>query len=225
MPSMKSNRFIFTVALCGFLTILLVLITRRLRVQPEMLSVSIRERKISSLLFRSTCSLSISHSVGQGTFLLNPNTNATSDHGLENNGVLDYASNPNVSSFASATIIAKVPALKATLLYNQSFQAEWTQNDLATNAFQPVYFDPATRLLWGGVWKGVYDSIRSRYDNSSFYVVTVFRLPKSCEYAARRFEKFWCMANQRIDPARYQSLYSGCCGSRSASRNLLTIGV
>jgi len=92
--------------------------------------------------------------MGQGTFMLNPNTDATSDHGLDNNGILDYSSNPTVSSFASATIIAKLRAIKATLLFNQSFQAEWTQNDLATNAFQPVYFDPATRLLWGGVWNG-----------------------------------------------------------------------
>ena len=86
--------------------------------------------------------LSISHSVGQGTFLLNPNTDATSDHGLQNTGLFDQTANPNVASFGSATVIAKLSAIKATLLYNQSFQMEWTQSDLNTNPHQPVYFDP-----------------------------------------------------------------------------------
>lgn len=151
---MKFNRFVFAVAFIGIATTLFSADHASAQGAAGNAIGFDSGDKNKQPPFPMNMFLSISHSMGQGTFMLNPNTDTTSDHGLDNNGIFDYSSNPTVSSFASATIIAKLRAIKATLLFNQSFQAEWTQNDFASNPFQPVYFDPATRVLWGGVWKG-----------------------------------------------------------------------
>ena len=151
---MKFNRFVFAVAFIGIATTLFSADHASAQGAAGNAIGFDSGDKNKAPPFPINMFLSISHSMGQGTFLLNPNNPTLNDHDLENNGVLDYSSNPTVSSFASATIIAKLSAIKATLLFNQSFQAEWTQSDSATNAFQPVYFDPATRVLWGASWKG-----------------------------------------------------------------------
>jgi hypothetical protein len=151
---MKFNRFVFAVAFLGIATTLFSADHASAQGAAGNAIGFDSGAKNKQPPFPLNMFLSISHSMGQGTFLLNPNTDASSAHGLENNGVLDYSSNPTVSSFGSATIIAKLSAIKATLLFNQSFQMEWTQSDATTNPYQPVYFDPATRVLWGTVWKG-----------------------------------------------------------------------
>ncbi|MBL92582.1 MAG: hypothetical protein CMH56_12325 [Myxococcales bacterium] len=151
---MKLNRFVLAVALLGFTATLFTAETSWAQGAAGNAIGFDSGEKNKNPPFPINMFLSISHSVGQGTFLLNPATDATSDHGLENTGILDYTSNPMVSSFGSVTLISKLAALKATLIYNQSFQMEWTQNDMGAATMQPMYFDPATRLLWGGKFMG-----------------------------------------------------------------------
>ena len=152
---MKSNRFIFTVALCGFLTILFSADYASAQGAAGNAIGFDSGEENKQPPFPINMFLSISHSVGQGTFLLNPNTNATSDHGLENNGVLDYASNPNVSSFASATIIAKVPALKLLYCITRAFRRNGLKTTLRQMHFNLFILTQRPACFGGAFGKGL----------------------------------------------------------------------
>jgi hypothetical protein len=147
---MKFNRFVFAVAFLGIATTLFSADHASAQgAAGNALGFDSGEED-KNPPFPMNMMVSLSHSMGQGTFLLNPATDTTSDHGIDNTSAIDYSSNALVSSFASITIIAKLSAIKATLLFNQGFELEWTQSDATNYANQVVYYDPAARVLWNG---------------------------------------------------------------------------
>lgn len=96
--------------------------------------------------FPLSASATLSNSVGQGTFLLNPGS--TEGAALTNDGILDYSANPYLGSSVNLSLGLVLP-LGLRLGLNQPFAMEWTKSESTTHPNQLMYGDPNLSLSFG----------------------------------------------------------------------------